>query len=191
LVTGVPVALAVLAGLLGRLTEEPGARVPFVLPRADPGLGSPGGAERADAFEGALALRFGRAPGGACPRAGVERLVDRLTMSLPCTTRLSDDFLRSRVSIVSVGRAHVSLVNIPIGKGGGTVGVRSQLDDIADADVDDTEEALILFLELLLVKDLHCQDGILVDIAADGEVSNRPQDMEERGAAYRSKLSFQ
>lgn len=32
-------------------------------------------------------------------RTGVSRFVDRLIISLPCTTRLSVDFLRSRVSI--------------------------------------------------------------------------------------------
>lgn len=32
-------------------------------------------------------------------RAGVERFVDKLMISFPCTTRLSVDFFRSRVSI--------------------------------------------------------------------------------------------
>lgn len=32
-------------------------------------------------------------------RAGAARLVERLMMSFPCTTRLSVDFFRSRVSI--------------------------------------------------------------------------------------------
>lgn len=39
---------------------------------------------------------------------GVSVLVDRLTISFPCTTRFSFDFLRSRVSI-SISRQQVAL----------------------------------------------------------------------------------
>jgi hypothetical protein len=35
-----------------------------------------------------------------------------------------------------------------------------QVNDIADTDVDDTEEALVLLLELLLVEDLNCQNAV-------------------------------
>lgn len=43
---------------------------------------------------------FGAPPGGAnVPLGGADKFVERLIMSLPCTTRLSLDFLRSRVSI--------------------------------------------------------------------------------------------
>jgi hypothetical protein len=42
--------------------------------------------------------------GGCGARVGAARLVERLTISFPCTTRLSVDFLRSRVSIWSVRR---------------------------------------------------------------------------------------
>jgi hypothetical protein len=34
-----------------------------------------------------------------CPRGGSFRFVDRLMINFPCTTRLSVDFFRSRVSI--------------------------------------------------------------------------------------------
>ena len=42
--------------------------------------------------------------GGRLPEevAGACKLVERFTMSFPCTTRLSVDFFRSRVSISSV-----------------------------------------------------------------------------------------
>lgn len=49
--------------------------------------------------------------------------------------------------------------------GDGTISVRTQLHDVSDADVDDTEEALVLLLELLLVKDLYGQDAVLIDAA--------------------------
>lgn len=43
---------------------------------------------------------FGAPPGGdKVPRGGADKFVERLIISLPCTTRLSLDFLRSRVSI--------------------------------------------------------------------------------------------
>lgn len=50
---------------------------------------------------GARDGRLELADAGSCcvGRAGVERLVERLMINLPCTTRLSVDFLRSRVSI--------------------------------------------------------------------------------------------
>jgi hypothetical protein len=38
-------------------------------------------------------------PEAIFPRGGAERLVDRFMINLPCTTRLSFDFFRSRVSI--------------------------------------------------------------------------------------------
>ena len=43
---------------------------------------------------------FGAPPGGAnVPLGGADKFVERLMISFPCTTRLSLDFLRSRVSI--------------------------------------------------------------------------------------------
>lgn len=47
-----------------------------------------------------------------------------------------------------------------------TVGAIGQLNHIADANVDDTQEALILLLKLLLVKYLDCQDTVLIGAAA-------------------------
>lgn len=34
--------------------------------------------------------------------------------------------------------------------------------DISNSDIDDTEEALVLLLELLLIKDLDCQDATFI-----------------------------
>jgi hypothetical protein len=47
---------------------------------------------------------------------------------------------------------------------GRTVAARVQVDHRADADVDDAEEALVLLLELLLVKDLDGENALLVDL---------------------------
>lgn len=41
--------------------------------------------------------------------------------------------------------------------------------DISNADVDDTEETLVLFLKLLLVEDLDGQDTIFVGTAMSGK----------------------
>jgi hypothetical protein len=43
--------------------------------------------------------RLDDAVNGCGTRVGAARLVERLMMSFPCTTRLSVDFFRSRVSI--------------------------------------------------------------------------------------------
>ena len=62
---------------------------------------------KADELDPGDILRDGRLPlewvDGASVlfRTGVSRLVDRLMINLPCTTKLSEDFLRSRV-IISV-----------------------------------------------------------------------------------------
>lgn len=47
-----------------------------------------------------------------------------------------------------------------------TIGLSTNLGhNIANTNVDDTEEALVLLLELLLVKDLHCQNAVFIDTA--------------------------
>lgn len=46
---------------------------------------------------------------------------------------------------------------------GGTVAAGIEVDDGPYADVDDAEEALVLLLELLLVKDLDCEHALFVD----------------------------
>lgn len=43
-----------------------------------------------------------------------------------------------------------------------TIGVWSKLYHIANADIDNAQEALVLLLEFLLVKDLNRQDAVLV-----------------------------
>lgn len=140
----------------------------------------------------------GRPPAPAiCPR-GAERLVERLTMSLPCTTRLSVDFLRSLVSMWSgvVCPGHW-LVVVSHARAGldSTVGIRCELYHITDPDIDDTEKPLVLLLELLLVKDLDGQYAVLIHaaIATTGSVwecisRRRKQSLED---AHKSKLSFQ
>ena len=45
----------------------------------------------------------------------------------------------------------------------GTVAPRIEVDDRPYADIDDAEEALVLLLELLLVKDLDCEHALFVD----------------------------
>lgn len=46
-----------------------------------------------------------------------------------------------------------------------TVGVQPQFEHVANADIDDAEEALILLLELALVKDLDSEDAVFGDPA--------------------------
>ena len=78
-------------------------------------------------------------------------------MSLPWTTMLSFDFLRSRVSIsgrrVLVDRFSDMRENI-------TIATRIQVDNTTDAYVYHPKKALVLLLELLLVEYLHCQDAV-------------------------------
>ena len=94
--------------------------------------------------------------------AGGPRLVDRLTISLPCTIKLSLDFLRSRVSISRCLRQYL----VPLSKA--TIKIRYytitayiQIHDGTDSHVDHAEESLILFFELFLIKDLYGQDALL------------------------------
>lgn len=51
------------------------------------------------------------------------------------------------------------------GGAGSTVSIRGKFYHVANADVDDTEEALILLLKLLLVKYLDGQYAILIHAA--------------------------
>lgn len=69
--------------------------LPFELAIAEVGLGAAPSGTSDDELAGP-----GRPAGPpACPRAGVVRLVERLTINLPCTTRLSVDFFKSLVSM--------------------------------------------------------------------------------------------
>ena len=80
--------------------------------------------------------------------------------------------------------------------GGGllTISIWGQLNDVADADVDDAQEALVLLLELLLVKDLHGEDAVLVGPAGGWLTLVAPArhcGVFPFGPAYKSKVSFQ
>ena len=80
-------------------------------------------------------------------------------MSLPCTTMLSLDFFKSRVSISVRAMSGCSLSRQVLL----TVAPGVEVDDAPYTHIDDAQEALVLFLELLLVKDLHCQYAVLGD----------------------------
>ena len=61
-----------------------------------------------------------------------------------------------------------------------------------DADIDDAQEALVLLLELLLVKDLNRQNALLVHFPVSSvSVMMRRHARPRPRAAYMSKLSFQ
>ena len=53
---------------------------------------------------------------------------------------------------------------------GRTVSIGGKFDDISNADVDDAEKALVLLLELLLVKDLHAKYRGVLDLDIEGLV---------------------
>jgi len=72
-----------------------------------------------------------------------------------------------------------------------TISTNVQIKHAADAHVDHSEETLVLFLELLLVKDLNCENTlvgrapvILISVLVS-------RHMPVRSATYMSKLSFQ
>ena len=51
-----------------------------------------------------------------------------------------------------------------------TIGLRPNFGDhIADSNIDDAQETLVLLLKLLLIKDLHRQDAIFISTATDGQ----------------------
>lgn len=71
-----------------------------------------------------------------------------------------------------------------------TVGVRGELYNVANSDVDNAKETLILLLELLLVEYLNSQYAVLIHAAkaaSAGGISARSR-LED---AHKSKLSFQ
>jgi hypothetical protein len=69
-----------------------------------------------------------------------------------------------------------------------TISAHVQVNHITNADIDDSQEALILLLEFLLVKDLDRKDAVFRD---------SPSDMSDRAPVYQpevtrmSKTSFQ
>lgn len=80
-------------------------------------------------------------------------------MSFPCTTKLSLDFFKSSVSISTTVQITVSAE--PNERR--TMTVQSKVQNIADFDVDNAEEALIPPLELALIEYLDCDDGGVLD----------------------------
>ena len=81
-------------------------------------------------------------------------------MSFPCTTMLSFDFFRSRVSISACDWVSLRF-NCWAPSARLTVSARIQVDDAPDTHIDDTQEALVLLLELLLVENLHGKHAVL------------------------------
>ena len=82
-------------------------------------------------------------------------------ISFPCTTRLSFDFFKSKVSISettewhSYGQSESERDNMRIR----TMTSEIKVKDIADTDVDYTKETLVASLEFTLVKDLDGNHG--------------------------------
>lgn len=66
---------------------------------------------------------------------------------------------------------------------GHTISSHIQINDIADADVDHTKEALVLLFELLLIKDLDGENAVFSDspspIVSDKECTGSRRDCDE------------
>ena len=127
-------------------------------------------------------------PGGArLPRGGASKFVEMLIISLPCTTKLSVDFLRSRViitvnhiqSVCSIPIPDTSLLTILSGR---------KIDDISNSNIDDAQEALVLLLELLLVEYLDRQYTFFRGTPKTISVFILPR---QSGFPHKSKCSFQ
>ena len=150
----------------------PGAGAPFGPDIADDGLSpfvrvEPWGVRR----EGRL--DEGSDGGCACDavRIGVERFVERLRMSFPCTARLSVDFFKSRVSIWSMFGHQSQQMVLRLGWCVNvlwpTISIGCQLNNVADTNIDHPKESLILLLELPLVEHLHGENAVFIDLAAE------------------------
>lgn len=71
-----------------------------------------------------------------------------------------------------------------------TIGVCTELRyDISNANVDNSQESLVLLFELLLIKNLYCKDAIFIGAADKCELNGNC--IHGGGALYKSKLSFQ
>ena len=105
-------------------------------------------------------------------------------ISFPCTTKLSFDFFKSRVSISRKCQPRICAHRRQVAC---TICTDVQIDDRTDSNINDTQESLILLLELFLVEYLDCQDAVFCS----------PPDLRMsvvlfiRRHAYMSKLSFQ
>lgn len=118
---------------------------------------------------------------------GCVKFVERLKISLPWTTILSFDFLRSRVSISDV--THVISHCSRSGHQNLTVAAGVKVKSIAYADIDNAQEPLVLFLELLLVEYLYSEYAVLRNPPVSRSVSQIL--CEWKAHAYTSKDSFQ
>ena len=99
---------------------------------------------------------------------GVLRLVDKLSINLPLTTRLSLDFRKSFVIIsekVSVTASTLSIVTRP------TVTASVEVDNASNSNVHHPKEALVLLLELFLVEYLDGEYALLIHAPVRTSVS--------------------
>lgn len=94
---------------------------------------------------------------------GALRLVERFNISLPLTTRLSLDLRKSRVSISA---RDIRTCTTTTTMSARTIAASVKVDDAADAEIDDSQKALILFLELFLIEYLDGEDALIVCLAA-------------------------
>lgn len=90
---------------------------------------------------------------------GTLRLVERLRMSLPLTTRLSLDLRRSFV-IISNRISHCDGIRRVVTRH--TITACVQVYDTTNANIHHTKKALIFLLELLLVEYLYSEDAFIV-----------------------------
>ena len=140
--------------------------------------------------DGAVALFAVDAGGRACcPCAGgfACMFVERFSISLPLTTRLSLDFRRSRVSI-SVTRCQPPCApcqHVPRKRP--TIAADIEVDNTSQSHVDNSEEALVLLLKLLLIKYLDRQYTLFGRSPVTCWYVSPPHTL----YTYMSKLSFQ
>jgi len=118
--------------------------------------------ERLESFDG-RAFRPITEPGRREPVGGVLTLVERYSINLPWTTRLSLDLFRSKCKV----SAKNALADDGKGAGGKleghTVTIKLKIHMISYLYIDDTQEALISPLELALIEDLYCDNGRILD----------------------------
>jgi hypothetical protein len=107
-----------------------------------------------------------------CVEFELLRFVERFMINFPCTTRLSVDFLRSRVSISksrqkksvciherSRPRTHIALR-------GSTVTTHLQVNNIPNSNIYNPEKTLVLLLKLLLIEYLDCKYAVFIHFPA-------------------------
>lgn len=134
--------------------ELPGRPSPVVIPRELDGPPFVDGMEEVDPF---VVGPFGLRGRELLPGGGARRLVVMFSMSFPLTTRLSFDFLRSRVIISVTIVSHI----LKSKKCRITFSTNIKIEHAANADIDDSKKALVLLLELLLIEDLDGEDTLV------------------------------